>query len=248
MLAAAEPAALETSVLPSTATAYLADFPVGFRFPSMGIPPELVSATETRRRQFVAGRYCAERALQALGVKPVRASVPRDPAGAPLWPAGVVGSITHTGTLAAAAAAWQDDLLGLGIDCEPIVTEAQARRLNGSVVLPEETRLGESVFQPAVWFTVVFSAKESVFKCLYPLVGRRFDYACVALERYHAPTGAFHARLLADLSPALREGRTIAGRCQLIGGVVHTGAWLPRRTPDATGHAIDPQGAGRTAR
>src|SRR6185503_18375584 len=96
------------------------------------LPLELKEAVPKRQAQFRAGRYCAMLAIQALhGGSPML--VGRDANGAPLWPEGVVGSITHTDDVAAAAVASAADVLSLGIDTERIMSESQARELNGTV-------------------------------------------------------------------------------------------------------------------
>src|SRR5690242_4153856 len=64
---------------------------------------QIQGAVEARRREFATGRHCARQALAALGVPatPLLSGGHREP----LWPAGVVGSITHcTGYRAAAVA------------------------------------------------------------------------------------------------------------------------------------------------
>lgn len=93
-------------------------------------------AAAARRREFVTGRACARRALGELGVEPV--GIPPGPGGAPAWPAGVVGSLTHCEGLRAAAVARASQWRSLGIDAEPraplpdevasLVTSPQERR------------------------------------------------------------------------------------------------------------------------
>ena len=65
---------------------------------------ELVAqAAPKRRRDFALGRACARAALSDLGQPD--AVIGQGENGAPLWPAGVVGSITHTKGYAAALVA-----------------------------------------------------------------------------------------------------------------------------------------------
>lgn len=70
-----------------------------------------------RQREFATARSCARTALARLGVPPV--PVLASPRGAPRWPAGVVGSITHCDGYRAAAVAYTRDVVSLGIDAEP---------------------------------------------------------------------------------------------------------------------------------
>lgn len=85
------------------------------------IPEEetlVANAAPKRRRDFALGRACAHRALTALGIRD--AVIGRQSNGAPLWPDGVVGSITHTSGYAAALAADASRFSGAGLDAERV--------------------------------------------------------------------------------------------------------------------------------
>src|SRR5690242_5958922 len=79
----------------------------------------VAGAVAARRAEFAAGRSAARRALAELGIGPV--ALPVGERRMPVWPTGIVGSITHCVGLAAAAVAWADDLAALGIDVEPAI-------------------------------------------------------------------------------------------------------------------------------
>jgi len=80
--------------------------------------PCVEKAVEKRRREFSAGRCCAREALRQLGCD--TGPIGQDRNGAPRWPDGIVGAITHSSTCAAAAAARTKHLLGIGIDLETV--------------------------------------------------------------------------------------------------------------------------------
>ena len=96
----------------------------------------IANAGEKRRRDFALGRDCARRALNALHAAP--AALLRHANGAPCWPDGIAGSITHTAGYAAAAVASAARFAGIGIDAERVtgLEDNVARRLFG----PEERR------------------------------------------------------------------------------------------------------------
>ena len=219
------------AVLPPCAARFTALFDADAGLFAGGPPPALTQAAPKRQRQFMAGRYCAVRALESLGGPAPALAILRGPAGEPLWPDGVTGSITHTGPLASAAVAWRSDVRSVGIDTEAIVSDAQCARLSHVVLQPSERAAGPAALAERVRFTLVFSAKESVFKCLYPLVGARFDYAAVAVTSIDLAAGSFVARLTTALAPALPEGRAIDGRFEIGDRYVHTGVWLPHVEP-----------------
>ena len=115
-----------------------------------------------RRRGFAFGRACARAALGrdvAIGI---------GAGGAPQWPAGVFGSITHTDEHAAAAVA----AIPIGIDLESLAHAARTPDLLAMIARPSERT------QPAA---LVFSAKEAVYKCLYPIDGIFRDFLDVEL-------------------------------------------------------------------
>ncbi|WP_234705049.1 4'-phosphopantetheinyl transferase family protein [Sinorhizobium meliloti] len=76
----------------------------------------IATAVKSRRREFSIGRACARAALSKLGFPP--SAIPTGPNREPLWPSGVVGSITHCAGFHAAAVALQKDCVALGIDVE----------------------------------------------------------------------------------------------------------------------------------
>ncbi len=122
-------------------------------------------------------------ALEARGsIPPETASQPvlRGARGEPLFPDGVVGSITHSrGLVAVAAASLGDGILTVGIDVHP------ARRLPpGVAALVATPRELEAVPPTRRWIapTVIFSAKESVFKAWYPLSGHWLEYGDIEIR------------------------------------------------------------------
>jgi 4'-phosphopantetheinyl transferase EntD len=177
--------------------------------------------TPVRRREFIAGRACSRRALAALGHHDHPVLVGRD--RAPLWPPGVVGSITHTKGYCAAAAVRTDTVRALGIDAEEhLPLEPGVTRV---VCRPEELDRCASGDPAVHWPTVIFSGKEAVYKLWSPLVGTWLDFHDVALELAPA-TGKFTARisparLIAGAPPA------VSGRFAVRNGLVLTAALLP---------------------
>jgi len=201
--------------------------PSDVAFDDISLPGELRDAAPGRQMEFLAGRFCAMEALRRLD--PSRAPIMpgRTERGAPVWPSGVVGSITHTAGYVAAAVARCGDARGLGIDSERIVSVAQARRLSLQVCWASELMQGmEAGLDRAQSFTLAYSAKESIFKCLFPLTGDMFYYHDVRIEHVDLQTGMFRARLIKTLSPEFRAGMPVEGRFEVSGSLVHTGVCL----------------------
>jgi 4'-phosphopantetheinyl transferase EntD len=176
----------------------------------------ITRAVDKRRREFTTARGCARAALARLGVP----AVPILPGerGAPGWPSGVVGSITHCDGYRACAVARTSDVVTIGVDAEPHARLPEG--VLGAVALEKEqariTALTESV-PDICWDRILFCAKESVYKAWFPLTQRwlGFEQACVD---FHPATRSFTAELLTD-GPVL-NGRTLTG---------FTGRWLVSR-------------------
>ncbi|WP_201291507.1 4'-phosphopantetheinyl transferase family protein [Arthrobacter zhaoguopingii] len=135
----------------------------------------LENALDERRREFETVRLCARRALTRLGVQPgpLVPGVQR----APLWPVGVVGSMTHCEGYRAAAVGRVPSVASVGIDAElhmPLpdgVLGVIAREDERSAIA------SLSASHPAIaWDRLLFSAKESVFKAWFPLTGQWLDF------------------------------------------------------------------------
>ena len=160
----------------------------------------IARAVGKRRREFTTARVCARRALSDLGLPPVPI-LPGD-RGAPRWPYGVVGSLTHCDGYRAAVVAREADLLTIGVDAEP--HQPLPEGVMDSVAVPAELRRDDALrkVSPAVhWDRLLFSAKESVYKAWYPLMRcwLGFEDADITLEL----DGTFTARLLLYPTPSM---------------------------------------------
>ncbi|MBA2669899.1 MAG: 4'-phosphopantetheinyl transferase superfamily protein [Gemmatimonadetes bacterium] len=216
------------AVLPPSAARHTIVVAADAELDERELPAELRQAVASRRRAFLAGRYCARRALAALLPGGAELQVGYGPHGAPIWPDGVVGSITHTGSLASAAVALATDVRGLGIDSERLERFERSTDIARLVVLPEESAIG---VPDRLRLPLVFSAKEAIFKCLYPLVGRRFWFDDAVLREV-TKDGTFTARLTTALAPGIGPDLRIEGRFEFDADHVHTGVWVGGRHLD----------------
>jgi len=152
--------------------------------------PLVARAVDKRRREFTAGRTCARRALARLGFPDFPVLV--GPRREPLWPPGVVGAITHCQGYCAAAVARATDVRSLGIDAE--VRGPLPAGVAGLVCTEPERRWAAALSEDH-WGTVVFSAKESIYKTWYPIAQRWLDYQDAELT-VEPERGCFTARIL----------------------------------------------------
>jgi 4'-phosphopantetheinyl transferase EntD len=156
----------------------------------------IARAVEPRRREYAAVRSCARACLNRLGYPetPILPGI----GGAPTWPAGVLGSMTHCAGYAAAAVGRLPRIRAIGIDAEPdaplpdgvlelIATAAERDRLTAT--RPEAD--GPN------WDRLLFSAKEAVYKAWFPLVGEWLDHQEAEIS-FDPQKGSFTAQLSRD--------------------------------------------------
>lgn len=151
-------------------------------------------AVDKRVREFAAGRHAARCALEDLGLAP--GPIPRAEDRRPLWPEGVVGSITHADQIAVAGLGQSGRWLGLGLDleaCGRITPE-----LHGKLFTEREA--GRYEAQAEDWPTLLFSAKEAAYKAVNPVVGRFIGFREVEVT-VDWGAGQFRLRYVGDHEP-----------------------------------------------
>lgn len=175
-----------------------------------------------RRRQFATARACARRCLTQLGRRPV--PLLPGPGGAPQWPSGVVGSITHCDGYRGAVAARAAAVEALGIDAEP--SGPLPKGVLGLITSPSErAHLSDlTAADPSLpWDRIFFSAKEAAYKAWYPATGiwLGFRDATLALS----PEGTFTTTLRPPAPTSVDpvyEGRWLAGPELVLTAVVRS--------------------------
>jgi 4'-phosphopantetheinyl transferase EntD len=181
-------------------------------------------AVSKRRREFVTGRACAREALSRLGAG--RVPVGSGPKGEPLWPPGVVGSITHCEGYRACAVARASAVLMLGIDAErdaPLREGVWETVAHGSEL--ELSGAGDAGGPHLE--AVLFSAKEAIYKAWFPLERRWLGFEDVEIE-IDSSEGTFRAELLVPGPSAEGTPLTeLTGRWAAGDGVVLTALVVP---------------------
>jgi 4'-phosphopantetheinyl transferase EntD len=182
-------------------------------------------AVDKRRREFATVRHCARQAFAELGIPP--APLLNGERGAPQWPAGVVGSMTHCAGYRAAVVALDTDIHTLGIDAEPHAPLPEGVL---GVISREEERVHLAALKAADsevhWDRMLFCAKETVYKAWYPLTHKwlGFEEASITLDQ----DGTFAARLMVPgpvVAGVRQDGFT--GRWIVGEGLVITAIAIP---------------------
>ena len=184
--------------------------------------PVVANAVEKRRRDFAAGRACARRALRQLGYEEV--AITAGDRREPVWPEGVVGTISHTQGFCGAAVARRHDVLSLGFDAERVAaiqldisdhvaTAAELDALQERIPGPRERALA-----------LAFSAREAFYKCQYPVSRQWVGLRDVALR---LEEDGFVVVPRFDISGVCPCGGTVRGRYRFAGDYVMTAIELP---------------------
>jgi 4'-phosphopantetheinyl transferase EntD len=198
----------------------------------------VANAVGKRRREFATARACARQALAKLGVPP--APILPGPRGAPQWPAGVVGSITHCAGYRASAVARKHEIVTIGLDAEPH-DSLPPGVLDAVSSDQERARLAAlSAERPDVhWDRMLFCAKESTYKAWFPLTSRWLGFEDAAVDIDPA-AGTFSVRLL--VAGPVVNGAAVSGFTGrwLVGNGLITTAIAVRAT--ATGGGVSGRG------
>lgn len=179
------------------------------------LPAELKDAVDARRAAYLAGRRCAAQALGEAGYAGP-GEIGMGPDRLPCWPDGWTGSISHSDRRAIAAVAPRSACRSIGIDIERVARCGNTPPMH-SVGTSDEWSLIDQ--PPPLAFTLLFSAKEALYKALYPLcrVFQDFDAA-----RLTAVSGtSFQLRLSHRWADGLPAGKAFGVSTFCHDGHVH---------------------------
>lgn len=178
-------------------------------------PDVLSSAVPKRKAEFLAGRFIVQQAMKILR-QPV-VDIPIGKHRSPQWSQGIIGSISHCGERAFCLLSRTDTRarIRIGIDYEQYIPEHFVEGVQGNILNEEEAELcRRSAYNFNEALTLVFSAKESLFKALYPSVNRYFDFLDVIVAVFKPKTkerdnstGILTLKLNTDLNTELHQGK-----------------------------------------
>jgi enterobactin synthetase component D len=149
-----------------------------------------------RRDDFLLGRICASKAYQ-LCFSEELLSLPVGESKAPQWPHNALGSISHSRFMVGAAVAKKEDLLGVGIDFESL---GRLKEETSRVILTDIDIRSVSGLSEHDLLTLIFSAKESLYKALYPIVRVFFGFNAAAVTSIDIDSGTFVIELTSEIS------------------------------------------------
>lgn len=186
----------------------------------------LQGASEKRQAEFLGGRLCVARALRAMEVNtefplPMKVRLP-------VWPSDVTGSISHCSCLAVAVTAFQKAYITLGIDVETLINASSAQEIKDLVCNPQELILMNSSHLPGEQLlTLIFSAKETLFKALWHITRCHADF--FSAELISLDEQAVWLRLTQNWSKQWCAGEKIRIHYTWVENEVFTVMFVPRR-------------------
>jgi len=138
------------------------------------------TARQKRQNEFATGRRCAEALLKRMGNSE---QVWVNPDRSPEWPAGFVGSISHSNSWTWATIGRNTDVKSIGIDTEKVVSRETQQQVSSDIASDSEWIVANDIGLSAEQiFTLVFSAKEAFYKCCYPLTKQYFGFEQAFVE------------------------------------------------------------------
>lgn len=170
---------------------------VGGEWPGEALP----QAVPHRLAEFRAGRLAARRAMQHLAVAPC--AIPIGDDRAPIWPPGVLGSISHCAGACMAVVSRAGIWRGLGLDIEP--DRSLPPEIWPSVLRPEELKFCAANPEAAL---AIFVAKEAAYKAQYPRSLTLFDFQTLQIE---FGEGGFKACFINDIE-GFPKGTCLSGK------------------------------------
>lgn len=183
-----------------------------FEHAGIACPPHIARSVRKRQAEYFHGRLSAHAALAGLGAS--AGAIGTAGNGAPIWPAGVIGSISHNDRLAVAAVLAEHGIRGMGIDVERVIAAGQQDSIRAVVLDRQEQALlheldagGRLPF--SVGLTVAFSAKESFYKAVSSVAGRVLEFDAIKITGIvgDSVSGQVHFRTSETISEEWRPGR-----------------------------------------
>ncbi len=182
-------------------------------------------ALESRKIQFFLGRAAVHNTLVSV-LGPNDIPVLKGKRGEPIWPPGIVGAITHTGDTAMAAAGHKKHIDGIGIDLEQLKKKVSFN-ISKKVCTPAELEwVSELREESDSRLKMIFSAKESIYKALYPLEKIELGFMDAELV-WNQSRQIFNGKLLRRAGQGYPAGYHFSVGCITINDLIFTFMSVP---------------------
>ena len=178
-----------------------------YRHAALPLPHHIHQSRKIRQAEFFFGRLTARMALGEYGLEnlEIHTGLNREP----IWPLGMLGSITHNRNLSGAVAQKYGSVRGVGIDLESTGTAEQHDAIASVAINSDELSIvTSSLFTFGQTMTLFFSAKECFYKATYRDVGHFFGFEAISITRIDAAAGRLSFIVRVHLSDSWPAGAT----------------------------------------
>jgi enterobactin synthetase component D len=164
------------------------------------LPKNIAKSVPKRQAEYFFGRLAAKFSMSRLLVTPTEVKI--GDLRQPVWPSGLIGSISHTNSIAASLVLRKEYYKFVGIDVEYIGALDESTALSARVINKREHAylMTFNKLSMKSLLTIVFSAKESFFKGAFRSVGRYFDFSSVTVTNLCLDQGILTLSLTETLS------------------------------------------------
>ena len=151
-----------------------------------------------RREDFLFGRYVAHYVVEKHGSSSASSKISKismDSSGRPLFPEHLTGSIAHSDLYACAYVTLNPEIERVGVDVETIFTADTYLKVRDAVFTKNELGYLERDDDRLLLSTIIFSTKESIYKCLHQKYDRFIDFQEVEMVSINIKESHIELRL-----------------------------------------------------
>ena len=181
---------------------------------------EIFQFGDKRKKEYLKSRELAHSLFSEIGISDF--ILLNDDKRAPIWPSGIVGSISHSSGFAIVAIS--KDHKSIGIDLEKIMSDERSEKLKDQFLTEEEIKINQLDFN--LFSTIVFSAKESLFKLIYPLCREYFGFHSAKIREI--TDSGFSIELKSQSTSVSKFNGLYQGKWQKLDDIILTSLVIPK--------------------
>jgi len=172
--------------------------------PENRIPKISLRACQKRKDEFYTGRWCAAICIHK---KTNVFDVPQiNQDRSPKWPPNLIGSISHSNKIAIAVTEYSHKALAIGIDIQAPIPVKELLAIQHLILSPIELKRFPNLIHNQL-FDLFFSAKETLFKALYPLCLEFFEHMDAEIISTNRENSTLDIKLLRNLNKIWKKNQ-----------------------------------------
>lgn len=188
--------------------------------------PNTEKWSQKRRQEFYSGRWCAFQCLMLQKATDINIPIAED--RSPIWPDNFVGSISHSSRYAAALVGHTEIYQAIGLDIQPSSSPKLADQLKHMILTSNEQSNLWHDEEKSYIFDLIFSAKETLFKALYPLCRTYFGHHDAEVIRIDTEKNELSIELLISLDDVWKQGSVFNIHYQVLKGELISWMFIPK--------------------